>query len=88
MDGDGFIGPEDMIMFTTSIMRGLNYYDELPDPSSVEVDEKVKSLMTKWDHQDQDGKLSPEEFNAMLKKDPEVLRLFYEYGFITKAVLD
>lgn len=30
--------------------------------------------------------MTESEFILMLKKDPEVLRLFYEYGFITKAV--
>jgi hypothetical protein len=48
--GDGFLGPSDVKVFTKSFMCGLNYFDEIPDPSDAEVDEKVKSLMIKWDH--------------------------------------
>lgn len=86
LDNDGIIGPNDMKIFTNSLMRGLAYYDEKPDPTAAQVTAKVASLMMKYDCKDKDGKLSLDEFMQMLKKDPEVTELLYEYGFITKAV--
>ena len=43
--------------------------------------------MAKWDYVDKDNKLSQKEFTSMLKKDPDVLRMMFEFGFITKAEL-
>ena len=62
IDNDGIIGPNDMKIFTNSLMRGLAYYDEKPDPTAAEVTAKVASLMMKYDCKDKDGKLSLEEF--------------------------
>jgi WD40 repeat protein len=45
----------------------------------------VKSLLTKWDHNDKDEKLSLEEWMAMLRKDPDVLTMLFKLGFINKA---
>ena len=61
-DNDGFIGPKDLPVFTTSLLRGLAYYDEQPAPTPAQVATKVASLMIKYDCKDKDGKLSPDEF--------------------------
>lgn len=44
--------------------------------------------MTKWDHMDKDGSLCWKEFLAMTKKDPDVLRVLYELGLITKGEMN
>lgn len=85
MSGDSFIDESDLKIFARSLLDILNYYEERPDPTEEEVNERVKSILKKWDHQDNDGKLSLEEWVTMLRKDPDVLKMQYEYGFITKA---
>jgi hypothetical protein len=44
--------------------------------------------MKKWNHTSDppDGLITKEEFFSMTRKDPEVVRVLYEMGLITKGV--
>ena len=62
IDGDSYLGEEDMKVLTTSLLKNINYFEESLPPTIEEIENKVKSLLVKWDHDDNDQKLSLTEF--------------------------
>lgn len=88
MDKDEYLGPDELKVFIRTVFSTLSYFDEVPEPTAEEIEEKTESFMLKWDHIDKDGKLSVEEYKQMIKKDPDVLRALFSMGMITKAEMN
>jgi hypothetical protein len=48
------LGEEDMKVLTTSLLKNINYFEERLPPTLEEIENKVRSLLVKWDHEDSD----------------------------------
>jgi hypothetical protein len=48
------LGEEDMKVLTRSLLKNINYFEERLPPTLEEIENKVRSLLVKWDHEDSD----------------------------------
>ncbi|EGR30797.1 hypothetical protein IMG5_123400 [Ichthyophthirius multifiliis] len=74
---------EELSLFVEHFMRYMAFINDEEEPTNKQVETKTKQLLLKWDI-DKDNQLNMDEWEAMLRRDPDILQYMYNMGFVTK----